>query len=327
MQSAGNNPLLTVLNYSGGKQSAMLFWLVIDGEIELPPSFAVINSNPGMENTLTYEYHLQVQEACKKYGIHYECAPGPNLYEDLLAAGEGKVDRIDNPPYWTLSEKGKVGRLRQACTDYYKIAPMDRVVRRLLHERFGVSPITRRPGVREADGTFRCTNIVEKWIGFAADETQRNSESRQDYAYFRYPLQEMGIRKIDCENWYTHTSRNAPPRSVCNACFANGLATFKDMHDNRPADWQQAVKVDEAVRDMSKYGVRDQVFVSATCYPLRQLAAQGFVLTPEQVEARRRRKPNNETVFETKGMQEEINKLGDNDGEAEWMCDKGVCFV
>ena len=50
-------PLITVLSYSGGKQSAALLWAVLDGKQEIPNNFVVLNADPGAENTLTYKYN------------------------------------------------------------------------------------------------------------------------------------------------------------------------------------------------------------------------------------------------------------------------------
>lgn len=301
-------PKLTVLNYSGGKQSAMLLWLVIEGTLPRPENFVVMNANPGMENTKTYDYHMMMQQVCVMEGIRYEAAPGPNLYEDLCKLPSGELARIDNPPYWTWDANGKLGKLKQSCTRYYKIEPMDRMIRKILQEMYGIHPRSGKLG----------KNVVEKWIGFAADEKQRVSESDVAYSYFRFPLIELGLTKADVERYYQLASRPEPPRSVCNACFANGLETLQEMHDRRPHDWAQAVRVDESVRDMTRYGVREKVFVSKTCIPLTQLADQHFKLTPRQLQERMK-KPK------VACGQAHITPMKTNDDE--FSCDSGHCFL
>jgi len=145
-------PLITVLNYSGGTQSSALLWMLIRGDIERPNNLHILNADPGMEHRETYEYTEMMREEAGRAGIDFRTVPGPNLYDDLLNR-EGKT-RIDNPAYFTQNDDGKEGRLRQKCTAYYKVAPMDREVRRILSKNHGI-------------GHRVTPNIVEKWIGFA----------------------------------------------------------------------------------------------------------------------------------------------------------------
>ena len=127
-------------------------------------------------------------------------------------------------------------------------------------------------------------DTVCKWIGFSQDEWMRIKEAKQKYIYFEYPLIERRMTKTDIAVYYLKHNLQPPPRSVCNACFANDVATFKEMHDNRPDDWAQAVAVDEAIRDLTQIGVVDECFVSSTLLPLRELAARGFILDAKVAE-------------------------------------------
>ena len=280
-------PLLTVLNFSAGKQSSVLLWQVLKGEIETPPNLLVLSADPGMENSNSILYRDMMFAECQKAGIEAHLVPGPNLYEDLIGLPSSSSTRMDNPPYWVQKPDGGLGRLRQGCTQYYKIAPLDRFIRHILEERCGISRQSKSMG--EA--------IVEKWIGFSSDEQARCKNPGQRYVSFRYPLIEQGLTAQDCITWLSERGLPVPPRSVCNACFANGLDTFKEMYHNRPADWKQAVAVDEAVRNMSKIGVECPVYVSKTLEPLADLPDAYF---------------NHE------------EPVPDQD---QWSCDSGHCFV
>lgn len=274
-------PTLTVLNFSGGKQSSCLLWMVLKGDIPRPENFLVLNADPGMENSVTYRYVAKMRALCVEAGIPFATAPGPNLHLDLVQLKLTKAKRIDSPPYWTLSKKGKVGQLMQKCTRYYKVEPMDRFLRKYLEANYGISAISRRIGV----GT------VEKWIGFSADEAHRVKPSRQKYISFAYPLIDRDLTNDDVLAYFKSIGEKPPPRSVCNACFANGSDVLTDMKLTRPADWAQACEVDESVRDMSGVGVNDTVFVSRSCKPL-------------------------------KDFEPDSSSNGDD-----WACDSGYCFV
>lgn len=262
---------LTVLNYSGGKQSSCLLWMILLGYLPQPENLIVLNADPGMEDPRTYEYLDNMFSYCDQEGIDAWTVDGPDLYEDIVTLDETDKDRFDNPPYWTKDEEGSTGRLRQKCTQVYKIAPMDRAIRRVLEERFDISQKSKRLG----DG------IVEKWIGFSFDEVERVKPPEQKYIRFRYPLIEKGMASSDVIDFFFDHGLAVPPRSVCNACFANDLDRFQDMYENRPEAWKQAVNVDESVRDLSQIGVEDDVYVSHAAEPLKQLAENDFETTDD----------------------------------------------
>lgn len=259
-----NDYQLTVLNYSGGRQSSAILWMVLLGEIERPEEFLVLNADPGMENAATYRYNKEMRKECEAAGIEFQTVPGPNLLKDLTAENRGT--HLDNPSYWTRDANQKMGRLIQKCTKYYKIAPMDRAVRKELNKRFGTSLDSKRLG----------ENIVCKWIGFSSNEVYRIKPPEQKYIEFQYPLIDLGMDDAAVMRFYEDHRLPAPPRSVCNACFSNGVDTFRDMYDYRPLDWYHAVRVDDAIRDMSDVGAQEECFVSKTLIPLRELAANDF---------------------------------------------------
>ena len=275
-------PLLTVLNYSGGSQSEALLHMVLRGQIKIPKHFVVLNADPGMENSKTYEHVAKMKIRCEEAGILFETVDGPNLYEDILALKSTGATRFDNPPYWTKSATGKRGRLMQGCTKVYKIAPTDRWIRMYLQAVHGISLKSRRLG----------EEIVHKWIGFSLDEAHRVSDSTQVYVKFVYPLIEKGMTKADVEQYYKDIGEPKPPRSVCNACFANSASTYREMKRDRPQDFAQAVAVDEAIRDWSCIGIKDEVYISDLLIPVREI---GDAESPLEGE--------------------------------EWSCDSGHCFL
>lgn len=268
------NPLLTVLNYSAGTGSTCILHMVLRGEIERPENLIVLTADPRMENSLTYRHYDEMCKRMDAAGIEHYKVQGPSLKHDLLTSKDRHITRLDNPPYWTWdcktytkSGKKKVGQLTQKCTAHYKIAPMDRYIRRLLESRFGISAKSKRIG----------EGIVKKLIGFSSDEEMRVKPSRQKYVTFAYPLIELGMTKRDVAQWYIDHGETIPPRSVCNACFANGAEHYRKMYEERPDEWLEAVAIDEAVRDSRHLGIVDQVYVFRGCIPLLELKERGFV--------------------------------------------------
>lgn len=265
--------ILTQLSFSGGTGSGCIAEMVLRGDIERPKNLIVIRANPGMENSETNRYCEQMAERFKAAGIPY-IEVKRNLLKALLALKASGRTRFDLPPFWTRNrETGKKGQLKQKCTKFFKIAPMDAACRQWMHDNLGISKKSKRLG----------ENIVCKWIGFSQDEWMRIKEDGRKYIYYDYPLIDRRITKADITAYYLRNGLKLPPRSVCNACFANDVAYFKQMHDERPDEfWGEAVPVDDAIRDLSCVGVTDECFVSSTLISLRELAAMGFVL-PEDV--------------------------------------------
>lgn len=265
---------ITVLSHSAGRQSHMLLEMVLRGEIEKPFRFVVINSDPGMEDSRTYAFVRESRRRCQAAGIDYITASGPNLWVDIVNSVNNGATRIENPPFWVKKEDGSRGALSQKCTGHYKIAPMDRALRHYMAQKHGVQWNTKR--IR--------AGLVEKWIGFAADEWHRCSESTQKYIVLRFPLIDRKIDKAMCAGYYLKHGIAMPPRSVCAACFSNGLAYFKEMYETRPLDWEKAVDVDNAVETGNDRGITQYpVFVSASLIRLRDMPAMNFGMEDEDL--------------------------------------------
>lgn len=269
------NPKLTVLSFSAGTGSSSLAEMILNGDyVVTGHPLLVLNADPGMENSHTYDYVASYRQRFEAAGIPFITVKR-NLYQEIIDLKASGKTRFDTPPLWTRNRiTGKKGRLKQGCTQAYKIAPMDRAMRAWMHDNLGISRVSRNLGHR----------IVRKLIGFSQDEWMRIKEAKQKYVYFEYPLVDRRMTKADLVGYFLKLGRPLPPRSVCNGCYANDVAYLRDMHDNRPADYEQACLVDEAVRDLRCIGVEDECFVSSTLIPLRELAARGFILPAKVVE-------------------------------------------
>lgn len=259
-------PWLTALSFSAGKQSTAILHMVLRGDIERPRNFIVVNADPGMENSRSYEIVDDMERRCIEAKIPF-LRTARSLYEEILGLKTSGKTRFDTPPFWTRNrETGKRGRLMQGCTGAYKITLMQRAIRNWMYENLGV-PLNR---------TDLGTNSIRQMIGFSNDEWMRIKEEKQEYVELVYPLIDLKMGEEKITAYYLKNNLPIPPRSVCNACFANDVEHFQEMHNNRPNDWAQAVAVDEAIRDLSCVGVRDECYVSWTLIPLTELARLGF---------------------------------------------------
>ena len=213
-------PKLTVLNYSGGTGSTFLLEAVLRGNLEIPSPFRVLFADPGMEKQSTYQTVAHYERKCRERGIEFIRVSGGNLFRDLLTLPQ--KTRIDNPPYFTKKPNGAAGQLRQCCTYYYKIAPIDRAIRLILKDLYGINPKRGNLG----------KGIVEKWIGFSFDEIHRIKSPSQHYVRFRFPLIELGYDKPMIGSYFEEKRIPLPSRSLCNGCFAHSTEDLKTMHDH-----------------------------------------------------------------------------------------------
>lgn len=261
-----HKPFLHVLNASWGQQSTALVEMLLRGEIERPLRIVIVTADPGMENTTSYGFNREYRKRCWKDGIDIITAQGPSLYNDLVSLPSTGSRRLDSPPFWTKDENGKRGCLIQKCTQFYKIAPMDRAIRKYLQQKYGIrGGKALRPG------------LVEKWIGFTADEWHRCSESDVAYITFKYPLIEMGLTKDSVREYFLQQGMTAPDRSLCSACPFHNLISFKKMYEERPENWAQAVEVDNSLESWPRLGITThECFVSSSLVRLRDLPAINF---------------------------------------------------
>lgn len=271
MRAAFNalRPRVVSLNYSGGKASEYLLWLLLRGEICVPEGaqLVVCCANPGMENPTTHVHTAAMELRCRDRGIPFlRC--NKSLYDEMLAAkGLGRT-RFDFPAFYTKNkETGSIGMMTQRCTKEFKIAPMDRIVRNWMDANLNISKRSKRIGEK----------ILCRWIGFTYDEATRiKSYECPKYQYFDYPLVNLRITEAAVIEGFKRINEPCPPRSVCSACFANDAAYFKMLYETQPAAWLQAVTVDEYIRDLSQFGMRDECYVYAGCIPLTELQRLGF---------------------------------------------------
>ncbi len=270
-----HKPLLTCLSYSAGVQSHGILRMVLAGMIERPERFAVVCADPGMESHVSYRFAAWAKQQCANAGIPFLLADGPSLFTDLTELKTTNKTRLDTPPLWTKNSDGTTGQLMQGCTAHYKIAPIRRSLRDELYRQWAI-PVGHRGDSALAEG------CVEQWIGFTADEASRAQKLLEQpnpkYMRFAFPLIGKGLTKADVVAIYEENEWPIPVRSMCNGCPYHGLRSLKEMHDERPTDWQQAVMIDEASRDLTQIAVNNPCYVSQTLIPLTELAARDFKL-------------------------------------------------
>ena len=260
-----SEPALRILNLGAGVQSSTLALMIKHGEVENPPSHAIF-ADTGWEPPSVYQWLSWLEGAGLPFPVHRVRAMPPrsihsNLKLDIEASVAARAltttSRFAGMPLFTESN-GRThfghGQLKRQCTADYKIEPIEKFIRsRLLKVK------------RVGKGV-----MVEQLFGISADEIFRVKESPVPWLRRRWPLVfERRMTRQDCLRWMESHGYPRPPRSACIGCPYHSNAEWKQMRDERPADWQQAVEFDEAIRNGVR-GTREKCFLHSSLRPLAE---------------------------------------------------------
>ena len=229
--------MVQIWSCGGGTQSAAIAALIIQGRLPKPDYAAIVDTN--REKTSTWRY--------------MDCVLKP-----ALAAVGVDLQRIDSSQYKTVdlyaengslllpvftNQSGEIGKLPGYCSELWK----KRVLQRWAREQ-GLEKVT-------------C------WMGISTNEIQRVRTSDALWWQLRYPLIfEIRHSRHECIARVESMGWPPPPRSACWNCPNQRDAEWKDLKENDPADFAQAVALDKSIRDKDPYA-----FLHETCMPLEQV--------------------------------------------------------
>ena len=253
------------LSLGAGVQSSTLALMLSEGDTALvdagytAPDVAVF-ADTGWEPGYVYT-HLDWLE--KQLSFPLIRVSAGNIKDDLHSGLNPTGNEWVSTPFFTHNDKGDKGMLWRQCTSQYKIKPIMRAVR----ERAG--------GVRGRP--FPNGEQVEQWMGISTDEASRMRDPRDKWVVNRYPLIDIGMSRVDCQQWWQEHYPNQPlRRSACVICPYRNSAGWAEMQETAPDDFADAVEFDALIRSEdapSVYTDKDkigggQVFLHASRKPL-----------------------------------------------------------
>jgi hypothetical protein len=206
---------MIAISLGWGTQSFGLAAMVALGE--LPPVDAAIHADTTHEREAPYRFAEKWTPWLEARGVRVVTVSAPNT--DIVR--QFKRTRGVMIPAYTAGETD--GTVRRQCTSDWKIDP---IKRHLQAHREG------KP--------------VEQWIGISVDEISRVKPSGLKYITHRWPLIEMGMRRIDIVRWLEGKGLPVPPKSACYFCPYQTNAQWRSLQGTD--DWQNAVAVDEEIR-------------------------------------------------------------------------------
>jgi hypothetical protein len=180
-----------------------------------------------------------------------------SLRQEILDASAGKRGAWGRPPLFIVNPDGSQGMTRRQCTGDYKIDPIMRKVRELA----GVP--RRSPGPRQV--------IVEQAIGISLDEAHRMRDARFRWVRHVHPLIDLGMTRQACLRWLSDHGYPEPPKSACTFCPFHSDAMWREMKENDPESFADAVAVDDALRSGHHFMLRGTPYLHRQRVPLRDV--------------------------------------------------------
>lgn len=206
-----------VLNYGGGRQTVAICVLIAKGILQRPD--VIVMADTGRENPSTFEYlKTHVTPLLAEHDLRVEIAPHSLATVDLYS---GNGDLL--LPVFTST-----GKLRTYCSNEWKRRVVDRYL--------------------------RSKNITEgtRWIGFGFEEKRRWSAlhglTEGKWTTF-CPLVDLMINTATAIKIIEAAGLPEPHHSSCWMCPHKRNAEWRYLRDNYPEHWQQAIQIDEEVRE------------------------------------------------------------------------------
>ena len=231
--------MIDVLNLGAGVQSSTVLLMSLEGE--LPKIDHAIFADTGWEPAAVYQQLDWLQKKAEASGVKVWRVSKGNIKADWLRyAKDGgpkhKQPRTAAIPLFTINPDGSHGMIRRQCTKEYKIEQIQKCIKR---EIFGLKTRERWP-----------TEVkVRQWFGISLDEQQRMREPQEKWAVYWYPLVDRRMTRTTCFQWLAEHGYPEAPRSACIGCPYHSNREWRDMKEQRPDDWKEAVEFDRLIRN------------------------------------------------------------------------------
>ena len=237
--------MIRVLSLGAGVQSTTLALMAKEGLIGPMPDAAIF-ADTGWEPRAVYEHLEKLTEDLPFPVIKVSAG---NLRSDIISKSNSTGQRFASVPWFLKMPDGTAAMGRRQCTAEYKLRPIQRKIVELMG------------GKRPKGGT-------EVWVGISTDEAIRMKPSRVQYIVNRWPLIEQRLNRADCLAWLSRYGWTAP-KSSCIGCPFHSSAQWRDLKENSPEEWQDAVEIDRIIRDQPT--MRGKQFMHRSLVPLDQV--------------------------------------------------------
>ena len=249
-----SEPTIRTFSCGAGVQSTAIALLMRDGK--LPRVDHVIFADTGWEPPQVYAQVNRLAVVFAELDIPLHKVSQGNLRADAIDPDH----RFASVPYFVRNPDGSEGMGRRQCTSEYKLAPINRKVRELLGAK--------APKFRSVPRG----RVAETWIGFSTDEIGRVGSTGHQTLYqrARHPLLELGMSRRDCTRYLEREGWGDTEKSACIGCPYHGNRQWRELRDNHPEQWADAVEFDDAIRKGGARGLplNGEAFLHRSRIPL-----------------------------------------------------------
>lgn len=196
-------------------------------------------------------------------------ATAGKLGDHLMRGTNSTNTRFASIPAFTKSAAGKLGKVRRQCTQEYKIAVVEKSIRRQI---LGLLPRQR----------ISRDIVVHQYIGISLDEAgrmlraqKRQLEKPTRWARFHYPLiEQFSWTREDCRTYLKTRVPHRVPRSACTFCPFHSNEEWTRIKARGGKDWERVVQIDHALRipgNVVNRKIDAQLFLHRSCQPIDQI--------------------------------------------------------
>nr|WP_138909138.1 hypothetical protein [Streptomyces chryseus] len=242
--------------------------LLLSAEGRIPKYDVAIFADTGWEPRSVYEHLDRIdKEVAQPAGIpivrvRAVGGSGKRSTGDLRADSLRPDSWMRMPVFVADRDDKSAAMVRRQCTDEYKLVPYKQEVRRRLgyvHPR----PVPR--------GMYALSSI-----GISRDEFQRAKDAQVQYLKNEFPLLYLagaadgreGWTRNDCIRYLNAAGWGETPKSACIGCPFHGNRAWRDLRDNHPDEWQDAVDFDRQMRETPHRGIKKAPFLHRSLLPL-----------------------------------------------------------
>jgi len=249
--------MIEVLNLGAGVQSSAVLLMSIEGV--LPKLDHAVFADTGWEPDAVYKQFDWLRAKAEGAGISVHLVENGNIRANTLerqVPGDKTKGHWSSIPFFVKNPDGSHGQVRRKCTYNHKIQAVERCIRRKILK---LKPRQRAPK----------ETAIRQWFGISFDERRRQKESPHQWAIFYYPLIEMKWDRITFHNWMEDKGYPDAPRSACIGCPYRSNKEWREMKEQRPDEWADAVEFDKATRNIK--GMNGEAFLHESRVPLDEV--------------------------------------------------------
>jgi len=218
---------IRILSFGAGVQSSTLLRMAIAEEIE--PVQHAIFSDTGWEPKAVYEHMKDMRVLAEAAGIEFHIVSNGNIRDDTLNPDHG----FASMPVHTVNQDGQPTLGRRQCTGEYKLKP-------LMKKQREIAGLNKGERCKE----HRITSL----IGISLDEIQRMKDPAFSWIVNEYPLVDLRMTRHDCLLYHERAQLERPPRSACIGCPFHSDKEWRNIRDNDPESWADAIFIDDQIR-------------------------------------------------------------------------------